>query len=170
MENKNSEGYLDLTAAMAIRNVEEQYMGDAHMGEVYFNERSNPDVEGVRNGILVLSTQKYFATVINISNGYCDTGHDFFVPIHIDKIGTMTARCREINTISKGFLETYVTRVSKSEMENIENAVLKYLGLRSGGGENTEVLMNLHMLKGQVAAYKEMYEDLWKKAVGNVIG
>ena len=168
MTYKNHEGYSDPTAGMAIKNVMEvKNMNEIKRGDIYFNERNNPDSE-TRNGVLVVgqNNEGTHIQIINLKNrdipGYSN------VPV-LARI-QMTAMCHEINTIHRDFLTEYVRTCTDQEMDDIEKAVIweitgKTLSKKSTQQTQPSGVSKIDLIKAETERdiYKGLYDGLLQK-------
>ena len=142
---RNSEGYFDPTAGIALRNVErtEKSMQQIRRGDIFYIEKyatvGSEQMAG--RPALVGSTDKCNENADTIEIVYLTTAPKKDLPTHVTIRSTSresTALCEQVTTVSVTKVKDYMCSASAKEMAQIELALLISLDLNMGALEATE--------------------------------
>lgn len=142
---RNSEGYFDPTAGIALRNVErtEKSMQQIRRGDIFYIEKyatvGSEQMAG--RPALVVSNDKCNENADTIEIVYLTTAPKKDLPTHVTIRSTSresTALCEQVTTVSVTRVKDYMCSASAKEMAQIELALLISLDLNMGVREATE--------------------------------
>ncbi len=142
---RNSEGYFDPTAGIALRNVErtEKSMQQIRRGDIFYIEKyatvGSEQMAG--RPALVVSNDKCNENADTIEIVYLTTAPKKDLPTHVTIRSTSresTALCEQVTTVSVTKVKDYMCSASAKEMAQIELALLISLDLNMGAREATE--------------------------------
>lgn len=142
---RNSEGYFDPTAGIALRNVErtEKSMQQIRRGDIFYIEKyatvGSEQMAG--RPALVVSNDKCNENTDTIEIVYLTTAPKKDLPTHVTIRSTSresTALCEQVTTVSVTKVKDYMCSASAKEMAQIELALLISLDLNMGALEATE--------------------------------
>lgn len=142
---RNSEGYFDPTAGIALRNVErtEKSMQQIRRGDIFYIEKyatvGSEQMAG--RPALVVSNDKCNENADTIEIVYLTTAPKKDLPTHVTIRSTSresTALCEQVTTVSVTKVKDYMCSASAKEMAQIELALLISLDLNMGALEATE--------------------------------
>ena len=142
---RNSEGYFDPTAGIALRNVErtEKSMQQIRRGDIFYIEKyatvGSEQMAG--RPALVVSNDKCNENADTIEIVYLTTAPKKDLPTHVTIRSTSresTALCEQVTTVSVTKVKDYMCSASTKEMAQIELALLISLDLNMGALEATE--------------------------------
>lgn len=142
---RNSEGYFDPTAGIALRNVErtEKSMQQIRRGDIFYIEKyatvGSEQMAG--RPALVVSNDKCNENADTIEIVYLTTAPKKDPPTHVTIRSTSresTALCEQVTTVSVTKVKDYMCSASAKEMAQIELALLISLDLNMGALEATE--------------------------------
>lgn len=142
---RNSEGYFDPTAGIALRNVErtEKSMQQIRRGDIFYIEKyatvGSEQMAG--RPALVVSNDKCNKNADTIEIVYLTTAPKKYLPTHVTIRSTSresTALCEQVTTVSVTKVKDYMCSASAKEMAQIELALLISLDLNMGALEATE--------------------------------
>lgn len=144
---RNSEGYFDPTAGIALRNVErtEKSMQQIRRGDIFYIEKyatvGSEQMAG--RPALVVSNDKCNENADTIEIVYLTTAPKKDLPTHVTIRSTSresTALCEQVTTVSATKVKDYMCSASAKEMAQIELALLISLDLNMGAHEATAAL------------------------------
>lgn len=142
---RNSEGYFDPTAGIALRNVErtEKSMQQIRRGDIFYIEKYTTVGSEQMAGrpALVVSNDKCNENADTIEIVYLTTAPKKDLPTHVTIRSTSresTALCEQVTTVSVTRVKDYMCSASAKEMAQIELALLISLDLNMGAREATE--------------------------------
>lgn len=144
---RNSEGYFDPTAGIALRNVErtEKSMQQIRRGDIFYIEKyatvGSEQMAG--RPALVVSNDKCNENADTIEIVYLTTAPKKDLPTHVtirSALRESTALCEQVTTVSVTKVKDYMCSASAKEMAQIELALLISLDLNVGALEATEAL------------------------------
>ncbi len=136
---RNSEGYFDPTAGIAMQNIErsEKMMNDIRRGDIFYIEKYNTvgsEQQAGRPALVVSNdmNNEYSETVEIV---YLTTQPKTDLPTHVTIRSTSrqsTALCEQITTVSKMKVGSFMCSVSAEEMALVDIALLTSLCLDMG--------------------------------------
>lgn len=127
---RNHEGYMDLTAYRAIKNIEsEEGKMEIVRGDIYEVER--PDGEE-QEAIVVSSQEACEANACVCIVFLCDVKPENKWDVEILAKTMMTARCGRIYNVHKNRLGGYLRTANEAEMQEIDVALAQSIGIKTG--------------------------------------
>lgn len=177
---RNHEGYMDLTAYQAIKNIEgEVDKMEIARGDIYEVER--PD--GEEQFAIVVSSRE-----VCEKNAYvcivflCDAKPESKWDVEILARTIMTARCGKIYNAHKNRLGGYLRTANEAEMKKIDDALAKSIGIeaekdvkyeddegegtREEGREKAIELKETHEQLVRAEAERDVYKNLYERIIG----
>ena len=152
---RNSEGYYDPTAGIAMKNVEQEERRKRLMsfkrGDIHYIESGFGPAGDQRTGrpAVIVSSDKNNATGTSVEVVYLTVNPKEDLPTHVlirSLNRESTAICEQITTVAVERVGDYKGRVTNTEMANIEIAMLVSLDLRMGEVKEkvVEVVKEVH--------------------------
>lgn len=137
-------------------------------GQIYFIKKGKPaegsEQRAERPGVIVSN---------NANNAHSDVYEVVFMttkpktdlPTHFtieSALKTSLVLCEQINSVHKDRIGTWIGTLSEEEMKELDKCLAVSVGLQ----ELAEVTQKKQIAEKQAATYKEMYEFLLKKRLG----
>ena len=140
---RNSEGYYDPTAGIAIRNVErtERLMQEFKRGDIFYVEKSGSRAASGSNQpegrpALIVSNDRFNKTSDILEVVYLTYNPRNDLPTHVTIRQTTSesvAICEQVTSVHKERFISYISSATEDEMVRIDMALLMSLDLNTGG-------------------------------------
>lgn len=142
---RNSEGYYDPTAGIAIRNVErnERMMQEFKRGDIFYVEKSGSRAASGSNQpegrpALIVSNDRFNKTSDILEVVYLTYNPRNDLPTHVTIRQTTSesvAICEQVTSVHKERFISYISSATEDEMVRIDMALLISLDLNMGGSQ-----------------------------------
>ena len=142
---RNSEGYYDPTAGIAIRNVErnERMMQEFKRGDIFYVEKSGSRAASGSNQpegrpALIVSNDRFNKTSDILEVVYLTYNPRNDLPTHVTIRQTTSesvAICEQVTSVHKERFISYISSATEDEMTRIDMALLISLDLNMGGSQ-----------------------------------
>lgn len=142
---RNSEGYYDPTAGIAIRNIErkERMMQDFKRGDIFYVEKSGSRAMSSSNQpegrpALIVSNDRFNETSDILEVVYLTYNPRNDLPTHVTIRQTTSesvAICEQVTSVHKERFISYISSATDDEMSRIDMALLISLDLNMGGSQ-----------------------------------
>lgn len=142
---RNSEGYYDPTASIAIRNVErnERMMQEFKRGDIFYVEKSGSRAMSSSNQpegrpALIVSNDRFNKTSDILEVVYLTYNPRNDLPTHVTIRQTTSksvAICEQVTSVHKERFISYISSATEDEMVRIDMALLISLDLNMGGSQ-----------------------------------
>ena len=142
---RNSEGYYDPTAGIAIRNIErkERMMQDFKRGDIFYVEKSGSRAMSSSNQpegrpALIVSNDRFNETSDILEVVYLTYNPRNDLPTHVTIRQTTSesvAICEQVTSVHKERFISYISSATDDEMSSIDMALLISLDLNMGGSQ-----------------------------------
>ena len=142
---RNSEGYYDPTASIAIRNVErnERMMQEFKRGDIFYVEKSGSRAASGSNQpegrpALIVSNDRFNKTSDILEVVYLTYNPRNDLPTHVTIRQTTSesvAICEQVTSVHKERFISYISSATEDEMSRIDMALLISLDLNMGGSQ-----------------------------------
>ena len=177
---RNHEGYMDLTAYRAIKNIEsEEGKMEIVRGDIYEVER--PD--GEEQAAIVVSSQEACEANACVCIVFlCDVKPENKWDVEILAKTMMTARCGRIYNVHKNRLGGYLRTANEAEMKKINEALAQSIGIeaekdvkyedakeeeaREEGCEKAIELEETYKQLIRAEAERDVYNNLYERIIG----
>lgn len=187
---RNSEGYLDPTPFLAIKNIERERKNermsnfDIRRGDIFYIYKYPEQVGCEQNAgrpAIIVSNDKCNKNSEVVEIVFCTTQPKSDLPTHVRILSTRResiALCEQIDSVDKSRIGDFIGTCNEQEMNAIDVALMISLGIEFGevgGGayeaetfqqESSSDKKEVIRIEAERDTYKKMYEDLLMKFIG----
>lgn len=177
---RNHEGYMDLTAYQALKNIERKTKDmEVKRGDIFEIEKPN----GERQPALVISSDEACEENDSVCIVYlCKAKYKRPCDVDMAAGDMMVARCEKIYTMNTERLTEYMRTANEREMKEVDRTLLRTLGIeaekdkkhednkgegtREEGYEKAIELKETHEQLIRAEAERDVYKSLYERITG----